>query len=99
MLLTDAGTPVAELRTGPTEQFRGGRQTAHPTSRERAEIRAILAQPDAEILKLLVAVPFHPDHIVGATVTDLCTGGTGIETVLHVCIRYLIVVMHNAPLR
>jgi hypothetical protein len=50
-------------------------------------------------LKLLLAAPFHPDHIVGAAVTNLGTGDTRIETMLHVGVGCLIVVMHNAPLK
>src|SRR5512145_2461781 len=97
MLLTDACTAVAHLGAGATQQFRGRRHSADPPCRERTQIGAILAQPDAEILKLLVAAAVHPDHIIGATLTDPGTGGAGIETVLHGCIRCLIVVMHNAP--
>jgi hypothetical protein len=98
MLLAHAGTPVAQLGTGPTQQFGRRRKSAHPPGRERAKIRAILAQPDAELLKLFVAAPFHPDHVVGATVADLCAGRAGIETVLHVCGHCVIVMMHKAPL-
>ena len=98
MLLTDACTAVAHLGAGATQQFCGRRHPADPSRRERAQIGAILAQPDAEVLKLLVAAPVHSDHVIGATVTDPGTGGTGIETVLRVRIRCLIVVMHNGPL-
>ena len=98
MLLADARTTVAHLGTGPTQQFCGRRHPAHPSRRERAQVGAILAQPYAEILKLLVAAPFHPDHIVGTTVTNPGTGATGIETVLRMSVRCLIVVMHDTPL-
>lgn len=46
-----------------------------------------------------MAAAFHPDHVVRATVADLSTGGASIETVLHMGIWCVIVVMHNAPLR
>jgi hypothetical protein len=46
-----------------------------------------------------VDATFHADHVIGATIAKLCTGGAGVETVLHVSIRCLIVVVHNAPLR
>jgi hypothetical protein len=97
VLLADAGTPVANLCTGAAQQLRGRRQPAHPTGRERAEVSAINAEPDAEVLKLLMAAPFHADHVVGAAVADLRACGTGIETMLHVGVGCLIVVMHNAP--
>ena len=98
MLLADAGAPVAKLCTGTAEQLRGRRQPAHPTGREGAEIGAIHTEPDAEVLKLLMAAPFHADHVVGAAVADLRAGSTSLKTVLHVRVGCLIVVMHNAPL-
>ena len=98
MLFTDAGTPVANLCTGTAQQFRGRRQPAHPTGRERAKVSAINAEPDAELLKLLMVAPFHADHVVGAAVADLRAGSTSLKTVLHVRVGCLIVVMHNAPL-
>jgi len=44
-----------------------------------------------------MAAPFHADHVVGAAGADLRACGTGIETMLHVGVECLIVVMHNAP--
>jgi hypothetical protein len=41
---------------------------------------------------------FHADHVIGATITDLCAGRTGVEAVLDVRSRCLVVVMHAAPL-
>jgi hypothetical protein len=46
-----------------------------------------------------VDATFHADHVIGATIAELCTGGAGIETMLYVSIRCLIMVVHNAPLR
>jgi len=99
MLFAHACTPVADLRTAPAQQLCGRRQPAHPTGGEGAEVGAILAQPDTEVLHFLVDATFHADHVIGATIAKLCTGGAGVETVLHVSIRCLIVVVHNAPLR
>ena len=99
MLFAHARTPVADLRTAPAQQLCGRRQPTHPAGREGAEVGAVLAQPDAEVLKFLVDATFHADHVIGATIAELCTGGAGIETVLHVSIRCLIMVVHNAPLR
>jgi uncharacterized membrane protein YhiD involved in acid resistance len=41
---------------------------------------------------------FHADHIIGASIADLRARGAGLETVLHVCVGSLVVVMHKAPL-
>lgn len=40
----------------------------------------------------------HPDHIVGATVTYLSAGRTGIDTVLHMLSQCSIVLVHDSPL-
>jgi hypothetical protein len=48
-------------------------------------------------LKLLLAAPFHANHIVGAAVANLGAGDAGIEAMLHVGVGCLIVVVHNAP--
>ncbi len=97
MLLADAGAPVADLCTGAAEQLRGRRQPVHPAGRERAEIGAINTESDTEVLKLLMAAPFHADHVVGAAVANLRACSTSLKTMLHVRVGYLIVVMHNAP--
>ena len=44
-----------------------------------------------------MAAPFQADHVVGAAVAHLRACATGIETMLHVGVGCLIVVMHNAP--
>ena len=84
MLLADAGTSVAHFCARSAQQLHRGRQPAHPTARERAEISAIAAESDAKILKLLMAAAFHADHVIAATVADLGACGTGVNTVLQV---------------
>ena len=44
-----------------------------------------------------MAAPFHADHVVGAAVANLRACGASLKTMLHVRVRCLIVVMHNAP--
>jgi hypothetical protein len=44
-----------------------------------------------------MAAPFHADHVVGTSIADLSTSGTGVDTMLHVSAQCLIVVMHKAP--
>jgi hypothetical protein len=44
-----------------------------------------------------MAAPFHADHVVGAAVADLCARHASLETMLHVGIECLTVVMHNVP--
>ena len=97
VLLTDAGATVANLCTGAAEQLGGRRQAAHPTGREGAEIGAINTEPDTEVLKLLMAAPFHADHVVRAAVANLRARGASLKTMLHVWVGCLILVMHNAP--
>jgi hypothetical protein len=44
-----------------------------------------------------MAAPFHANHVVGAAVANLRACGASLKTMLHVRVRCLIVVMHNAP--
>ena len=71
MLLADAGAAVAHLRAGTAQQFRGRRQSRHPTDRQRAEIGAVKTHSDAKVLKLLMAATFHADHVIRAAIADL----------------------------
>jgi hypothetical protein len=46
-----------------------------------------------------MAVAFHADHVISATVANLGAGGTGFNAVLQVRVWCLMMVVHKAPLR